>query len=294
MEKYMKRIYLLMASMCLLFTNAATNAIELETYTAQEGYISALDFVEVEMDFKNAKLVAIGTGLTEIDVLGTTNEIGMDINNGESKGWSYVFVDGETEKKIYVGVGKFFDNYQAQDFTDNIPDFFPADNSTEINVDWIDTGNLVDLISNNPQYQAYIIANPEAVPNLVSLQNNFENPSLKQGHSYWTTTFGENDSFICITDASTGDTECGVVSSVKPYESISNSAFPNPATNSIQLNISDIPNNISLIDMFGNVVFVTNDKTIRNIDLTNMASGSYSIVYEYSNRIETEKIIIKK
>lgn len=270
------------------------NAIELDSYTAKDGYPSALDFVRNNLGFNLPELLAIGTAKAEIDFGGTTNEIGMDMTNGESKGWSYAFIDRQNGDTAIVGVGKFLGFYQAQDISDQIPEFFPNSDSKKLVDNYINSNVLVDEISKNTNYQNYIIANPTATPNLVTLMNNYDNPSLKQDYPYWTTYFGDLNNFICYTDAITGETMCDVLSTVKTFKSVANSFAPNPANNSIKLNITDNPASIYLIDIFGNKVYETKSTNIVNIDLTNLASGNYTIVYEYKNRIETEKLIIKK
>jgi hypothetical protein len=109
-------------------------------------------------------------------------------------------------------------------------------------------------------------------------------------------TFGKPQDFVCYTDALTGETVCKEVAQnhVKPFEQVANSFSPNPATNSINLHIGKHPISISIIDMLGAKAFQTRDKQINNIDLTNLSSGIYTVVYEYQNRIETEKLIINK
>lgn len=281
----------------LLFTNLTSNAIELESYTAKEGYASALNFVQMDMSFIKPELLAVGTANTEIDVAGTINQVGMEMTDGKSKGWSYAFIDRQTGDTVMIGVAKFFGIYQSQDITDQISGFFPDPNSKKLENDWIDSDALVDAISGNTAYQNYIQSNPTAEPSTVTLLNNYDVSFLKKEYPYWTTYFGEPSTFICYTDAVTGETNCDAVSSVKQVESISNSFAPNPANNFINIKIDN--NNgkfdtMKIVDLFGNIVYQSNNANNSQIDITNLANGSYTIMYEYKNKIETEKLLIQK
>lgn len=281
----------------LIFTNLTSNAIEVESYTAKEGYASALNFVQMEMSFVKPELLAIGTVKTEIDVAGTNNKIGMDMTDGKSKGWSYAFIDRQSGDTAIVGVAKFLGIYQSQDITDQFPDFFPNTNSKKLENDWINSDALVDAISANTTYQNYIQSNPTAEPSTVILLNNYDVSFLKKEYPYWTTYFGEPSTFICYTDAVTGETNCDAVSSVKQVESISNSFAPNPANNIINIKIDNNSgkfDTIKIVDIFGNIVYQSNNANNSQIDVTNLSNGSYTIMYEYKNKIEIEKLLIQK
>lgn len=278
----------------LLFIYNLSDAIELESYTAKQGYPAALKYVQDQLAFNTPELLAVGTANGEVEIGGTTNKIGFDMANGKSKGWSYAFINRQNGNTAIIGVGKYLGFYQAQDITDQIPEFFPDINSKKLTQDYIDSDELPVLISGNSTYKDYIKSNPNSKPNLVGIKNNYDNQTLKNDYPYWIAYFGENQDFACYTDALTGETKCDIVTSIKKYITVANTFYPNPAYNNIKLNIDDYPTSITIVDIYGNKVFKSDEKKVSFIDLTNMASGAYNLIFEYNDRIETEKLIIKK
>lgn len=292
----MKRMYIILLLLSLvLITNINSLAAGLEAFTSKEGYQVAFDYAKNTLGFDDPEPLAIATTSTEVEILGTKYSVGLDISDGKSEGWSYIFISRKSNITVAVGVAKFLGNLQAQDITNQATDFIPDTSSSELNELCIDSDVLTSSISANANYQTFIAANPDAVPNAVVLMNNYTIPDYLQDYPYWIVRFDKPDTFACITDALTEETVCmDVPTSVETIEPVSNTFSPNPATNSIKLNLEKTPSTISIINMSGDKVYSSDSKQIYNIDITNLSSGVYMLVYEYSNKIEIEKLIINK
>lgn len=268
----------------------------LAKYTAEEGLKTAIDFTKSDLDFTSPVLTAIATMKQESEVSGFTIKPGMSLTNGKSEAWVYVIMDETSDETAVIGVVKIIVAFQAIDLSSDGGFEIPGFVTEPITDKWRDTDVLVDDLAANKTFQNYIKANPTAEPQTTALSVNTVNLLYRTNYPYWINTFGENENFICYTDALTGETDCQTLSSVKPIETVSNTFSPNPATNYISLKYdnNEILNSIKIYDTFGNIVYQSNELNINNIDVTNYASGSYSIVYEFDNKIKTEKLIIKK
>lgn len=292
----MKKIVIAFTAILLHLITYNADAQLLSPYTAEEGLETAIDFTKSDLNFTTPVITAIATSNQEIDVSGITVNPGMNLTDGKSEAWVYVILDETTNETAVIGVVKIFIAFQALDLSNDggfeIPEFV----TEPITDDWIDTDDLVDDLASNQSFQNYIKTNPTAEPQTTALSVNTSNPLYMNNYPYWINTFGENENFICYTDALTGETDCLILSSVKPIEKVANTFSPNPATNSISLiyESNEILTSLKIYDIFGNIVYHSNEININSIDVSDLANGSYSVVYEFENHIQTEKLIIKK
>lgn len=283
----------------LLFLSVVTykaDAQLLVEFTANEGLQTAIEFTKSNLDFQSPTLTAVATSNQEVEASGFAVSPGMNLTNGKSEAWVYVILDEVTEETAVIGVVRIIIAFQAIDLSNDggfeIPEFV----TEPMKDNWRDTDVLVDDLSANETFQNYIKSNPTAEPQTSALSINTSNPFYMNNYPYWINTFGENEEFVCYTDALTGETDCQTITSVTPIIIVSNSFSPNPATNSISLKRDNIEilNTIKIFDTFGNIVYYSNEVSTSDINVSNLASGSYSIIYEYDNQIKTEKLIIKK
>lgn len=293
----MKKLVLLFTALLTFLISSNADAQLFTKYTAKGELATAMNFSKSDLDFESPVLMAVATMSDEFVVSGITVRPGMSMTDGKSEAWIYVIKDEPTEQVAIIGVVRSLLGTQAIDITDQggfeIPSFITA----PIRVEWLDSDVLVDHVSANTTYQNYIIANPKAEPRTTSLSINTENSLYTINSPYWINTFGENDEFECYTDAKTGETDCHTISSVKQVESISNSFAPNPANSYINLKLDNSNvkfNNMKIVDIFGNIVYQSDNANNSQIDVTNLANGSYTIMYEYNNKIEIEKLLIQK
>ncbi len=293
----MKKYITLIATVFLFIINSNADAQLLAKYTAKEGLATAVNFTKSDLNFQTPVLVAVATMKQEVESSGINVKPGMSITNGKSEAWVYVILDEETEETAVVGVIKIFVAFQALDLSNQSGFEVPGFVSVPITDNWIDSEELVDDISGNNTYQNYINANPTAEPQTSALSVNTTNSMYMMNYPYWINTFGENEDLVCYTDALTGETDCQTISNVKYVESISNSFAPNPANNYINIKLDNGTskfNNMRIVDIFGNIVHQSSNPSITQIDVTNLANGAYTIMYEYKNKIETEKLLIQK
>lgn len=296
----MKTIFYLIVAI-IFYATFTESYSQINPYTPRDGESAALDYASGDLGFAQPIIIAIGTSnqdfTIEIGQFPLVISSGMDMDNGESQAWVYVINDKGTDDIAYVGVANTILGYQAVDVSEEVEGSIPDVPKIEVVEGWIDTPELVANIKSNSNYQSYIAQNPESEPQFVTLYVNTDIPEIEMDETYWITSFGENQEFICFTNASNGETQCELITSVLPIVNITNTIAPNPAMNEVVLNkIKDRHNliSISLIDIYGNKVFETKDSQITNINLTNMSSGTYSLIYEYNYKIEIEKLIIKK
>lgn len=287
----------LLTILFLFVINSNADAQLLAKYTANEGLETAIEFVETDLNFESPVLTAVATMKQELEVSGFTVKPGMSPTDGKSEAWVYVFLNEDTEETAVIGVTKIIFAFQALDLSNQDGFEIPGFVSEPITDDWRDSDQLVDDISANATYQNYIKANPTAEPQTSALSVNTTNSLYIMNYPYWINTYGDNDEFVCYTDALTGETDCQTVSNVKQVESISNSFAPNPAISYINLKLDNRNGkfeNIKIVDIFGNIVFQSDNANNSQIDVTNLANGSYTIMYEYNNKIEIEKLLIQK
>ncbi|MEZ4723684.1 MAG: T9SS type A sorting domain-containing protein [Candidatus Kapaibacterium sp.] len=292
----MKLLKLFIVCFVLLFFSTKSNAQLLVGYTASEGLETAINFTKNDLSFKNPKLTAVATMNQELDMSGFTLKAGMNVTNGKSEAWAYAIMDEGTEETAIIGVVKLLFAFQALNLSGQSGFEIPGFVTEPISLKWRDSKVLVDDLSANATYQNYIKNNPEAEPQTTALSINTFNPLFKMDYPYWVNTFGIGESFVCYTDAVTGETDCLTLSNVKPMETVSNTFSPNPANNYINLKFDNITNleSIRIVDSFGNIVFETRNLENIRINTDNLASGSYTIIYDYRNRFETEKLLIQK
>ena len=98
--------------------------------------------------------------------------------------------------------------------------------------------------------------------------------------------------FFCIDNFTTTDHGVGVKENINTQINI----FPNPATNTLNINISnDNHLNISIIDITGRIIVnqqVSNEKNI-SLDITNLTAGIYQLKIQ-GNGINTNQTFIKR
>ncbi len=291
-----KSIYLFVTLFLFLF-NSNADAQFLAKYTAEEGLATAINFAKSDLSFQSPQITAIATMKQELELSGIAIKPGMSMADGKSEAWVYVIMEEGTEETAIIGVIKILIAFQAINLSDQGGFEIPGFVTEAITGDWVDSDDMVKDITSNKSYQNYIKTNPAAEPQTSALSINTFNPLYTMNYPYWVNSFGENSDFVCYTDALTGETDCQVLSSVKQVESISNSFAPNPANNYINLKLDNSNgrfDNIKVVDIFGNIVYQSNNPNKSQIDVSSLANGSYTIMYEYNNKIEIEKLLIQK
>lgn len=293
----MKKLITLLSALFVLFISTNAEAQLFTKYTAKAELTTAINFSKSNSQFLSPVVMAIATMKDEFVVSGITVKPGMSMTNGKSEAWVYVIEDEATNERTVIGVVKSILGTQALDISDQGGISVPSFITKPVTGAWIDSDKMVDFVSANVSYQNYIKANPTAEPTTTILAINTFNSLYTMNYPYWINNFGENDEFVCYTDALTGETDCQTVSSVKQLESISNSFAPNPANNYINLKLDNRNgkfDNMKIVDIFGNIKYQSNNANNSHIDVTNFANGAYTIMYEYKNKIEIEKLLIQK
>lgn len=71
------------------------------------------------------------------------------------------------------------------------------------------------------------------------------------------------------------------------------SVYPNPARENVYLNTNNSEIlNVEMIDIFGNLVYSSNDVNIRNINVEGLSTGTYFVKVTISSGVYTEKLVI--
>jgi len=296
----MKSNYLLIILTLLGFTSNSYGQF-FSSYEAKSGVTAAESFVLDEFGYSTPILIAVATineGFeTEVSGVPVSINAGMDIDNGESEAWVYVYNEEGTEDIAVVGVVNVFGSYQATDVSEQLGNQVPELVYVELSDSWKNSGEICDIIKADKDYQGYISANPGSETNLAAVYDSEDTPLSSELKTIWTVTFGENEDYICFINALNGNSECDVLTSIELNSIDDNiSMYPNPTSK--LLNIEYSTNfKVNKIQMFnlsgGNKILEIKPET-NQIDLSGFDSGTYVIVIETSSERIVKKIIIKK
>ncbi len=296
----MKLNYFLIILTLLGFTTNSYGQF-FSAYEAKAGETAAESFVLDEFGYSTPILIAVATidedFETEVSGVPVNISAGMDIDNGESEAWVYVYNEEGTEEIAVVGVVNVFGSYQANDVSEQLGDQVPEIVNIELSDSWKNSGEICDIIKADSDYQGYISANPGSDPNLSAIYDTKDTPLSSELKTIWTVTFGENEDYICFIDALTGNSECDVLTSVE-LNSVGEgiSMYPNPASKLLNIDYTKdyVVNSIQMFNLSGGNKILEFAPETNQLDLSGFNSGTYAIVIETSSERIVKKIIIKK
>lgn len=296
----MKLKFLLILLTFFTFTNSSYSQF-FSGFEAKGGVATAESFVLDEYGYSNPILIAVATVDEDFEAefagVPVVIDAGMDLDNGESEAWVYVFNEEGSDEIAIVGVVNVFGGFQATDVSDELGGQIPELIYVEISKDWKNSGEISDIIKADNDYQGYISANPNSQPNLSAVYDSKDTPISTEVKTIWTVTFGENEDFICFIDALTGNSECDVLTSVEfNTEHYGISIYPNPASKFLNIDYTK-KYKVSTITMYnltsGNKIIELAPETTQ-LDLSSFDSGTYAIVIDTKSVRIVKKIIIKK
>lgn len=270
-------------------------------YKAKAGETAAESFVLDEFGYSTPILIAVATidedFETEISGVPVSINAGMNIDNGESEAWVYVYNEEGTDDIAVVGVVNVFGSYQANDVSEQLGDQVPEIVNIELSDSWSNSGEICDIIKADKDYQGYIMANPGNDPNLSAIYDTKDTPLSSELKTIWTVTFGENEDYICFIDALTGKSECDVLTNVE-FNTVDEgiSIYPNPTSNLLNIdNTKDyVVNSIQMFNLSGGNKIIDIAPETNQLDLYGFNSGTYAIVINTKSKRFVKKLIIKK
>lgn len=270
------------------------------SFQASQGEEAAENYVIGEIGFSQPILIAVATVNEDFEAefagVPVSIDSGIDIENGESEAWVYIYNENGSEQIATVGVVNVFGSYQATDVSEELGDQIPELEYIELTNSWKDSPEVCELIRDDIDYQGYILSNPNSEPYFSGISVTDETTGGAEMRSVWVVTFGENEDYICFVDANSGETNCDILSSVEEKSVQDEIVFyPNPVTDNLMFNSrnnSEIKN-ISIVNLNGENVIKYLPSNSKNIDVSNIATGTYIIVVETNTGRTVKKIIIK-
>lgn len=267
------------------------NAQFINSYTAEQGFQAALNYASQTDGLENPVLLGIGTQTQTIEVLGQNLDIGIDMGNGESNGWIYLFGDEGTANTSVAAVINIFGSYQATSPPAGTIDNLPFEPTIALPPSWIDSDIAVISVKADSDYNSFIQSNQQASVNTAALyMNEFDN-GLEINEPYWITTFGDNDDLVCFTHAQNESTVCfDATTNVKDIAD-SFKIGPNPASTFVRIenNTTENIKSILIVNSSGNVVFQNNNELL---DVSSISNGNYIILIKTDNNLYKKKLNI--
>lgn len=291
----MKAFYLIIA---MMLASVSLKSQLYDEYKAKDGLTAAYDIAIEEIE--NPTLNGIGAINQDKIDFEIPFEVSYNSENGKSEVWVYSFFNIENEEEIvkiplvktFLGYNDLRDLYS---FDLNFVEFPLVELSNEI----IDSDEFANNLNSNSNYNNlkndYSSSDFEFVGVAADYDDNDEI------RTYWVISFTneENEpSFICYTDAFTGETFCEeAVASVKLDYTLNNEikVYPQPANDEVLLNVSKQYNNYKLIDLVGNEVKINSQMllngNILNLDISNLNSGIYFLILENQTTNDVVRIV---
>jgi len=298
----------------ILFLFAVNNVYSqlVTPFTAEEGYSNAV--IEAEKEISNPLLLAIGTINTKVENE-VISEISIDLTDGKSETWVYVFEDANTKERSTIVLIRVFIVWQniASSLGDILSSFEAIVPNTVVNGDWVDSKQAVEWLVADSEYLLLKNKYPNANPGLVGMGNNEFEIFLNENEPYWTIFFndGENSDgaprFTCFIHAITGEIICQEapnsveerLSNIEGYKP----SFPQPANDFINIfipeNLIDLNANLLVYDLNGLQVSTYKLSDVynngwANINTTQLQNGLYILRYESNRGRFTERIDVIK
>jgi hypothetical protein len=269
------------------------------SFEASAGEAAAESFVMSDLGFSQPLLIAIATVNEDFDAefggIPVSIDAGIDIANGESEAWVYVYNENGTEEIATVGVVNVFGSFQATDVSEELGDQIPELEYAELINNWNDSPEICSLIRENIDYKGYMLSNPKSKSYFSGIYVTDVTTGGTELRSIWTVTFGENEEYICFVDANTGQTECDILSSVEVLDSIDDFVFyPNPTTDILNYDYKSDSEvlSITIMSLSGKkqLKYIPTDS--KNINVSNLSTGTYILIVETNKSRTVKKLII--
>jgi hypothetical protein len=267
----MKKYFTIFFAAFLLTTLTASSQL-FQSYTAADAYDNALEQATDEIG--DPILYLIGTGNMEINI-GFPVKIEFDMEEGTSQMWLFSFKSAQDPtKEANIGVIKTLGSYQAFVLpADQFSlDMIPFNLSFPIPDGWMDSDEMIPYFTKSQEYKDFSAKYPDADSIFVALFTSDDITGITE--TFWGVNINVGQEFVnCGMHYTSGETFCEIVLPVYETEKISFKIFPNPAGEIINVT-GDYSGNISIIDLYGNVV-LSDESFDNSIDISALAPGVY-------------------
>ncbi|MFN3194968.1 MAG: T9SS type A sorting domain-containing protein [Chlorobiota bacterium] len=291
---------LLISTLILLGSSVCAHSQFFASFDASEGEEAAENYVIGDLGFSQPILIAVATVdedfSAEFGGIPVNIDAGMNIENGESEAWVYIYNENGSDQIATVGVVNVFGSYQATDVSEELGNQIPELEYIELTNSWKDSPEICELIREDIDYQGYKLSNPNSKPYFSGISVTDETTGGTEMRSVWVVTFGENEDYICFVDANSGSTNCDILSSVEVNNNQDEIVFyPNPATDKLEFtnSIDSQIKSISIVNINGENVINYLPVESATIDVSNLSVGTYIVVVETNVDRIVKKIIIK-
>lgn len=284
----MNKIFLYVFSFLLMSYSVYSQTIEF--FSAKEG----LQKAKSVSGYANPVLIAVGSMKGDVSLPAVGNfPIEHNLKEGTSNVWLYLIADSANpsiKSKIGIIKAKML-GFQGMNLADFDISMIPYDLNDIISVNWLDTKAILGFINSNEVFSSFQKSNG-LIMNYIILdylsEKDLSGFEFDKNY-YWVTGFENADggNLICFSNAIDGTTECINFTSVEEdYNKNHLIVYPNPTTEKIKFNIdNNLLNSKAYIinskGLIGKITTLTSPDC--EIDISNLPSGSYYIIFSQNN-----------
>jgi len=287
MSKFALLSLAIVFTFCLTITSSDSQSL-FTKFKAKAGYLKAEDNAKTSAGMKEPKLQLIGTINQTIPFNGLDITIEIDPEKGTSSGWLYVIVDKADTTKVgyYFVLKPILGDY----FVVEIPgiDFSGmgielATNMYVSDYNWMDSDVMASKLSLSSDFSDFYSKNKpfDRIFAGLFVGPNPGDPGSTDVNPYWGLSIA-NAEFqkFCTVHAVDGTVSCSAaISGINDFVVNNVEYFPNPATDYLNINISDLNNPVKLTisDMFGRTLISSELIAGTNkINVSDFAPGVYN------------------
>jgi hypothetical protein len=95
-----------------------------------------------------------------------------------------------------------------------------------------------------------------------------------------------------ITDFLYSLLDCNEPTDLKQYSNFDLSIYPNPSTGVFNIQTNEVNYDLKVYNSLGQLVFINKKSNSKNMDLTNLKSGIYSVVLISNNKQVSRKLLL--
>jgi len=260
----------------------------------------------------DAELIGIATFKASIPVATTTIDVGMNLTDGKSSAWAYLFHSASKDTILISPFIRLLGSCTAIDIPAGTApgDFGPGDLGLgQLPATYLQGTALLTALGKDGDYDAYHKANPDSLPQFTVLSTAvdaiFDFPA---GTPFWTISWqgagqqGEGG-LTCFVHAETGQTICiGLPTSVQEELFTAGvTVMPNPVrdvmTVSIPLEWTGRSVTMDIVDQVGTVVSTstfTASAPMLIASTSTLASGPYIIRLRQNGQLVQRNVVLVK
>lgn len=257
----------------------------------------------------DAMLVAIATFSAKVPVATATIEVGMNLTDGKSAAWAYVFHSAAKDTFIISPFIRLFGSCAPISLpAGSLPGGVgPGDvGLKEVPANYLQGTALLTALGKDGDYAAYHTAHPDSLPSFSVMSSSVDSVlDFPAGTPFWTLIWQGSGGLTCFVHAETGQTICSAIpiTTSVTEQLLSNTVVisPNPAHDvaaiSVPLDWVGRSVEIDVIDAMGSTVnasSVASATPVMVMGTTTLTNGSYMIRLRTQNTVVLQRLVIVK